>query len=81
MTSDLYIWQAGSAWNYLSQVRWSRSWITVQGQRIWQVLDSQALTLCVQMPVLIFALDGQTEEFPNNAAGTFVLLILYRAFS
>ena len=50
--------------------------------RLYSKLNSQALTLCVQMPVLIFALDGQTEEFHgNNAAGMFVLLILYRAFS
>jgi len=45
-------------------------------------LDSQALTLCVQTPVIIFALDGHTVTTPYShyVACMFVFLTVYREF-
>jgi len=43
--------------------------------RLYLKLDSQALTLCVQMPVLIFSLEGHTVTTPRSLRCVHVRLI------
>jgi len=43
--------------------------------RLYLKLDSQALTLCVQMPILIFTLDGHTVTTPWSLCCVHVRLI------
>jgi len=43
--------------------------------RLYLKLNSQALTLCVQMPVLIFTLDGHTVTTPWSLCCAHVRLI------
>jgi len=46
--------------------------------RLYLKLDSQALTLCVQMPVLIFTLDGHTVTIPGSLRCVHVPFIKFK---
>jgi len=43
--------------------------------RLYSILDSQALTMCMQMPVLMFTLDGHTVTTPWSLSCMYVRLI------